>query len=41
MFLPFESQSIDLVVLPHVLEFSDNPHQVLREVERILRPEGG
>lgn len=40
MFLPFESQSIDLVLLPHVLEFSDNPHQVLREVERILRPEG-
>jgi len=40
MFLPFESQSIDLVVLPHVLEYSDNPHQVLREVERILRPEG-
>ncbi|MGO9446755.1 MAG: class I SAM-dependent methyltransferase [Thiobacillaceae bacterium] len=40
MFLPFESQSIDLVILPHVLEFSENPHQVLREVERILRPEG-
>ncbi|HYP69035.1 MAG TPA: class I SAM-dependent methyltransferase [Thiobacillaceae bacterium] len=40
MFLPFESQSIDLVLLPHVLEFSDNPHQVLREVQRILRPEG-
>jgi SAM-dependent methyltransferase len=40
MFLPFESQSVDLVVLPHVLEFSNNPHQVLREVERILRPEG-
>jgi SAM-dependent methyltransferase len=40
MFLPFESQSIDLVLLPHVLEFSDNPHQVLREMERILRPEG-
>jgi SAM-dependent methyltransferase len=40
MFLPFESQSLDLVVLPHVLEFSENPHQVLREVERVLRPEG-
>ena len=25
---------------PHVLEFSENPHQVLREVERVLRPEG-
>ncbi len=38
--LPFESQSIDLVVLPHVLEFASEPHQVLREVERILIPEG-
>jgi SAM-dependent methyltransferase len=38
--LPFASQSIDLVVLPHVLEFSAEPHQVLREVERVLIPEG-
>jgi len=38
--LPFDSGSIDLVVLPHVLEFSTQPHQVLREVERILVPEG-
>jgi len=38
--LPFASQSLDLVVLPHVLEFSDEPHQVLREVERVLIPEG-
>lgn len=38
--LPFDSQSIDLVVLPHVLEFSADPHQVLREVERVLIPEG-
>ncbi|QJQ07205.1 methyltransferase domain-containing protein [Undibacterium piscinae] len=38
--LPFASQSIDLVVLPHVLEFAAEPHQVLREVERILIPEG-
>lgn len=38
--LPFESGSVDLVLLPHVLEFSDNPHQVLREVERVLVPEG-
>ena len=38
--LPFDSQSIDLVVLPHVLEFAAEPHQVLREVERILIPEG-
>lgn len=38
--LPFATQSLDLVVLPHVLEFSAEPHQVLREVERVLIPEG-
>ncbi len=38
--LPFASGSLDLVVLPHVLEFAVNPHQVLREVERVLVPEG-
>lgn len=39
-FLPIESNSIDLVLLPHVLEFSSNPHQILREVQRVLMPEG-
>ncbi len=38
--LPFASESIDLLVLPHVLEFAADPHQVLREAERVLRPEG-
>lgn len=38
--LPFETGSIDLVLMPHVLEFSAHPHQILREVERVLRPEG-
>ena len=38
--LPFASQSLDLVVMPHVLEFAAEPHQVLREVERVLMPEG-
>ena len=38
--LPVTSASIDLVLLPHVLEFSDNPHQILREVERVLVPDG-
>jgi SAM-dependent methyltransferase len=38
--LPIASNSTDLVVLPHVLEFSDNPHQILREVERVLVSEG-
>ncbi len=38
--LPFDSQCIDLIALPHLLEFSPSPHQLLREVERVLRPEG-
>jgi SAM-dependent methyltransferase len=38
--LPFQSDSLDLLVLPHALEFAADPHQVLREVERVLRPEG-
>jgi SAM-dependent methyltransferase len=39
-FLPFPEQSLDLVLLPHVLEFSLYPQQSLREVERVLMPEG-
>lgn len=38
--LPFAANSIDLVVMPHVVEFHDDPHQILREVERILIPDG-
>lgn len=38
--LPFDSQSLDLIVLPHALERARDPHQVLREVERVLMPEG-
>ncbi len=38
--LPFATASLDLVLLPHVLEFAQRPHQVLREVERVLVPEG-
>ena len=38
--LPFESASLDLVVLPHTLELSVDPHATLREVERVLVPEG-
>jgi SAM-dependent methyltransferase len=38
--LPLASQSVDLVALPHVLEGHPNPHDVLREVERVLMPEG-
>jgi SAM-dependent methyltransferase len=38
--LPFPSQSLDLVVLPHTLELAGDPHQTLREVERVLVPDG-
>ena len=38
--LPFVNESLDLITLPHVLEFAQNPHEVLREVNRVLRPEG-
>lgn len=38
--LPLASQSVDLLVLPHVLEFSADPHLLLREAERVLMPEG-
>jgi len=38
--LPLAAQSVDLVALPHVLEGHHNPHDVLREVERVLMPEG-
>jgi SAM-dependent methyltransferase len=38
--LPFPEASLDLVVLPHTLELSHDPHATLREVERVLVPEG-
>ena len=38
--LPFPSQSLDLVLLPHTLELARDPHATLREVERVLVPEG-
>ncbi len=39
-YLPVASDSIDVVLMPHTLEFTHDPHQVLREVERVLIPEG-
>ncbi len=38
--LPFDSKSLDLVLLPHSLELARDPHLALSEVERVLRPEG-
>lgn len=39
-YLPFPENSLDLVVLPHALEFTDDPHLMLREAYRVTRPEG-
>jgi len=38
--LPLESDSIDTLIAHHSLEFSSNPHQVLREMQRVLAPQG-
>ena len=38
--MPVASDSIDLVILPHIIEFEEDPHAVLREAERVLVPEG-
>ncbi|RYF79417.1 MAG: class I SAM-dependent methyltransferase [Comamonadaceae bacterium] len=38
--LPFEANSLDLITMPHTLELSVDPHTALREVERVLVPEG-
>jgi SAM-dependent methyltransferase len=38
--LPIATQSMDLVVLAHVLEFARDPHALLREVDRVMMPEG-
>ena len=38
--LPFPSCSLDLLVLPHTLELSADPHATLREAERVLVPDG-
>lgn len=38
--LPILSDSIDAIVMPHLLEQATNPYQVLREVSRVLIPEG-
>jgi SAM-dependent methyltransferase len=38
--LPFPEASLDLVVMPHSLELSRDPHASLREAARVLVPEG-
>jgi SAM-dependent methyltransferase len=38
--LPFAENTIDLIVMPHALEFTDDPHLMLREAWRVIRPDG-
>ncbi|QBM17102.1 hypothetical protein MARI_12080 [Marinobacter sp. JH2] len=38
--LSFPAESIDLAILHHAADFSQNPHQVIREAARVLRGEG-
>ncbi|MEE9445226.1 MAG: methyltransferase domain-containing protein [Cocleimonas sp.] len=38
--LPLATDNVDLVIGTHLLESSEDPHQVLREIDRILVPEG-
>lgn len=37
---PIACESVDALVLPHLLEFEADPHRVLSEAERVLKPEG-
>lgn len=38
--LPLECDSVDAIIAHHCLEFAANPHQVLREIQRVLTPQG-
>ncbi len=38
--LPIQSETIDMIILPHLLEFDAHRFQTIREVERVLKPEG-
>lgn len=38
--LPIQSETVDLVIIPHLLEFDENRFQTMREIERVLKPEG-
>lgn len=38
--LPLAAQSVDLIVMPHTLEFTNDPYRLLCEAARVLMPEG-
>ena len=39
-YLPFETESVDFILLPHFLEFTVDFLTILDEVDRVLKPEG-
>ncbi len=38
--LPLQSDSVDMIIVPHLLEFDSSRFQTMREIERVLKPEG-
>lgn len=38
--LPLKCESVDMVIIPHLLEFDTSRFQTMREIERVLKPEG-
>lgn len=38
--LPLQCDSVDMIILPHMLEFDEFRFQTMREIERVLKPEG-
>ncbi|MEI6896418.1 MAG: methyltransferase domain-containing protein [Psychromonas sp.] len=38
--LPVQDSSVDLCILAHELDFSSDPHQLLREIDRVLTLDG-
>ncbi len=38
--LPVEDDAVDCILLPHTLDYSDRPHEILREADRVLTSHG-
>ena len=38
--LPFDEASVDLLIAPHILEQMVEPYELLKEIHRVLMPEG-
>lgn len=38
--LPIETESVDVVLLHHTMEYSQHPHQLLKEISRVVVPSG-